>query len=224
MIYHIYIPATLFPSTMYAPGLKFASLLLAAAVLAGACSKREEITTAEPAAAGAAQQSRPADAVYREVEWADLIPEDDLDALLNPPDYLENIPEGSAEDEIAGKLSGTENRAAEDRYQQALASTRIKPEFDRQRVRIPGFVVPLEFDEEQTITSFFLVPYFGACLHLPPPPPNQIIHASFPKGMQVEFLYDPFYVEGELRTLRKESELGTAAYSMTVERIYVYED
>lgn len=205
-------------------------LLIGALALASACSRQEPPPLPPQVAqqAPVAQKARPADAVYRELEWADLIPADDLEALLNPPDYLDEIPEGSEEDWIADRLGrgmgAVGTSGAESRYQQALTSARIKPEFDRQRVRIPGFVVPLEFDEDQTITSFFLVPWFGACIHLPPPPPNQIIYATFPEGMQVEFLYDPFYIEGELRTLRKENELGTAAYSITVERAYAYED
>jgi len=212
---------------MHTSSLKCASLLIAAA-LAAACGGRKETAEApQPAAAeipaAQADAEAPADAVYRDVKWEDLIPKEDLDALLNPPDYLDTIAEGSAEDEIPVE-GGPAEGAGESRYQQALTSTRIKPEYDRQRIRIPGFVVPLEFDEEQTITSFLLVPYFGACLHLPPPPPNQVIHASFPEGMQVEALYDPFYVAGELRTLRKDSEAGTAAYSMTVEGVYPYEE
>lgn len=212
---------------MDTPSLRLASLLITTAALAAACGEREQtVDTPEPAAAES--PAEPVDTAYREVKWEDLIPKEDLDALLDPPDYLDTIAEGSVGDEIPGELASagetTGEETEESRYQQALTSTRIKPEYDRQRIRIPGFVVPLEFDEEQTITSFFLVPYFGACLHLPPPPPNQVIHASFPEGMQVEALYDPFYVEGELRTLRKDSELGTAAYSMRVEGVYPYEE
>lgn len=207
---------------MHTSSLKFAPLLLAAIALM-ACGEREQ-TVDTPEAAAAESPAEPADTVYREVEWEDLIPKEDLKALLNPPDYLDTIAEGSAGDRIPGKPASSEEAGTESRYQQALTSTHIKPEYDRQRIRIPGFVVPLEFDEAQTITSFLLVPYFGACIHLPPPPPNQVIHASFPQGLQVEALYDPFYVEGELRTLRRESEAGTAAYSMTVEGVYPYEE
>ncbi|AMX03297.1 DUF3299 domain-containing protein [Microbulbifer thermotolerans] len=206
--------------------LKLTCLLLAA-VLVTACKQEKEAsaTISAPAEKKAmAPEQAQADTVYRDVQWEELIPKDDLDALLNPPAYLDTIVEGSAEDQLPQEPISSEDQATESRYQKALTSTRIKPEFDRQKIRIPGFVVPLEFDETQTIFRFLLVPYFGACLHLPPPPPNQVIYASFPKGMRVDVLYDPFYVEGELRTLRKDSDLGTAAYSMQVERVYPYEE
>lgn len=91
-------------------------------------------------------------------------------------------------------------------------------------MRIPGFVVPLEFDDDPTITSFLLAPYFGACMYLPPPPPNQVVYANFPEGFQVEFLYDPVYIEGELCTFPEDTERGNAAYTMNVKRVFAYED
>ncbi len=213
------------------PSTSFPRALLLVAALVGACAESDENTEPDKVAAPPPETTSPspqepetAEVVYRDVAWEDLIPGEDLDALLNPPEYLDTIAEGSAGDRIPGELESPERTGAESRYQQALTSTRIKPEYDRQSVRIPGFVVPLAFDEEQTITRFLLVPYFGACIHLPPPPPNQVIYADFPQGFQVEFLYDPFHVEGQLRTLPKDTEQGTAAYTMEVKRIYPYEE
>ena len=96
----------------------------------------------------------------------------------------------------------------EDSYQLALVSTRIKPEMDGRAVRIPGFIVPLEFDGEQIITEFFLVPYFGACLHMPPPAPNQIIHVNYEKGLELEALYDPFWITGILSASLVKNDTG----------------
>lgn len=205
----------------------FSRVLLFTAALAGGCAEPEQSVDRSPKAAATPPQKPEAEAsevIYRDVAWEDLIPKEDLDALLNPPDYLDTIDEGSAGDQIPGELANSEKTGKESRYQQALSSTRIKPEYDRQQVRIPGFVVPLEFDEAQRITRFLLVPYFGACIHLPPPPPNQVIYADFPQGVKVEFLYDPFHVEGELRTLPTDTEQGAAAYRMEVGRIYPYEE
>ena len=109
---------------------------------------------------------------YQTIEWSDLIPQDELDILLNPPDYMDDIQDGSIEDQIDSQLRNTNALDSEDRYQQALVSTNIRPEMDGKAIRIPGFIVPLEFNSEQTITEFFLVPYFGACLHMPPPANN----------------------------------------------------
>ncbi|MCT2530800.1 DUF3299 domain-containing protein [SAR92 clade bacterium H921] len=76
-----------------------------------------------------------------------------------------------------------------DRYQHALASTNIKPEMDGRTLSISGFIVPLEFDDQQVITEFFLVPYFGACLPMPPPAPNQKIQVKYAKGVEIDALY-----------------------------------
>ena len=83
--------------------------------------------------------------------------------------------------------------------QRALRASRVISESDAQFICLPGFMVPVAFDTDQAITESFLVPYFGACLHLPPPPPNQIIFARFPQQLEVEILYDPFVVEGRLK-------------------------
>ncbi|MGB2314560.1 MAG: DUF3299 domain-containing protein [Porticoccaceae bacterium] len=149
---------------------------------------------------------------YKTVEWTDLIPQNELDILLNPPDYMDDIQDGSFEDQIDSQLRNTTALATEDRYQQALVSTNIRPEMDGKAIRIPGFIVPLEFNSEQTITEFFLVPYFGACLHMPPPAPNQIIYVKHPEGMQLNALYDPFWITGVLRASLVENDLAAAAY------------
>jgi hypothetical protein len=160
---------------------------------------------------------------YRTIEWTDLMPQDDLDAIMNSPDYLDDIVDGSAEDQIGSAMQKAEN-TKDSRYQQALKSTRVVAKFNNQSVRIPGFVVPLEFDDEQTITKFFLVPYFGACIHMPPPPPNQLIYVSYPKGLKLEALYDPFWVTGLLKTSLIENETAISAYAIDVNSIMPYSD
>ena len=110
-----------------------------------------------------------------------------------------------------------------DRYQQALVSTNIKPEMNGRKVRIPGFIVPLEFDDQQVITEFFLVPYFGACLHMPPPAPNQMIHVKYAKGLEIDALYYPFWVSGVLKTSLVKNDLATAAYALEMASYEAYE-
>jgi len=149
---------------------------------------------------------------YKTVEWIDLLPKDDLEALLNPPEYITNIEENSTEDVISNQLRGDASNVRADRYQQALNSSRIVSKMNGSAIRIPGFIVPLEFSDKQTITQFFLVPWFGACIHLPPPPPNQIILTNYPKGLKLESLYEPFWISGVLETSLVENELASAAY------------
>lgn len=159
---------------------------------------------------------------YKTIEWADLIPADDLEALMNPPASLDEIEDGSAEDQISSQIQSAEPEIGDSRYHQALASTRVIEEFNHQRVRVPGFIVPLESSDEKIVTTFFLVPFFGACIHEPPPPPNQIIYAEFEPGMKLEALYDPFWIEGILSTSLMENDVATAAYSIEVQTIEPY--
>ena len=160
--------------------------------------------------------------VFETIEWPDLMPPEVLAILLNPPEYIAEIEDGSAEDQISSQIKSSVDQSEEDAYQQALVSTDVNEDLDGAMIRIPGFVVPLEFDEEQTISQFFLVPYFGACLHMPPPQPNQIILVNAPKGIQMSALYDPFWIEGQLSTSFQENDMATSAYAMQLQRIEPY--
>ncbi len=80
-------------------------------------------------------------------------------------------------------------------------------------VKIPGFVVPIEGDN-QTTTEFLLVPYFGACIHVPPPPANQIVYVKFSEAVPIENLYDAVWVTGTLSTDGWEGDLATVGYSL----------
>jgi len=159
---------------------------------------------------------------YRTIEWTELMPKDDLEAILNQPDYIDDIADGSPEDQLSNRVKSAIVTASDNRYQQALVSTRVIEAFNNQPVRIAGFIVPLEFDGEQTVTQFFFVPYFGACIHMPPPPPNQLIYVSYPQGLKLNALYDPFWITGVIKTSLVENDMATAAYSITVNSISLY--
>ncbi len=79
-------------------------------------------------------------------------------------------------------------------------------------------------NEEQLVTEFFLVPFFGACIHYPPPPPNQIIYVTSKEGVAQQNLYDPYWVEGMLTTIITENEVAVSAYAMNVDNIELYEE
>ena len=95
---------------------------------------------------------------------------------------------------------------------------------NNKKIRIPGFIVPVDFDDTQVVTRFLLVPYFGACIHEPAPPPNQTIYAEFEPGYTLESLWDPFWIEGTLLTTRVEEDLATASYTLRADKIepFVY--
>jgi hypothetical protein len=157
---------------------------------------------------------------FETIDWDDLMPEEDLNALMNPPNYFDQIEDSAFENQTIDQIQSQLTASIDDRYQQALVSKNIIKAMDGRAIRIPGFVVPLEFDEE-TITEFFLVPYFGACIHSPPPPPNQIIYVHAPNGLELNTLYDPFWISGKLSTKLVENYMATAAYSMQMQS---YED
>jgi len=90
----------------------------------------------------------------------------------------------------------------------ALAARRGKS------VRIPGFMVPFE-DGVAGVNEFLLVPYFGACIHTPPPPPNQIVYVRMNGGARVEVnIWDAVYVEGVLEIESIESPYGTVGHQL----------
>lgn len=89
-------------------------------------------------------------------------------------------------------------------------------------VKIPGFVVPLEGDS-QTTSEFLLVPYFGACIHVPPPPANQIVYVKFSKAVPIENLYDAVWVTGTLTTKGWKGDLATVGYSLSGISVSAYD-
>lgn len=176
--------------------------------------------TKEQVSAPSKQKTLPPSA-FMSAEWVDLIPKDDLDALLNPPDYIDDIAENSDEDQLNEIFQAIDNDT-NDRYQQALVSTRVIEASDNLAIKIPAFIVPLEFDDEQNVTQFFMVPFFGACIHMPPPPPNQTIFVDYPQGFKLESLTDPYWISGILKTSLVENEMATAAYTMEVHAFEPY--
>ena len=160
---------------------------------------------------------------YSTLDWTDLMPSSDLEALLNPPDYVTEVVEGSDEDQPFGALKSTQTASVDGSYQRALISTRVRSELNGQKIRIAGYVVPLEFDSNQEVTEFFLVPYYGACIHLPPPPPNQIILVHSEQGVKIEDMYTPYWLSGELEASLLENELASSAYSLSLNSFLPYD-
>ena len=94
----------------------------------------------------------------------------------------------------------------------------VRAELNNKSVRIPGFLVPVDFENRQVVTRFLIVPYFGACIHEPAPPPNQTIYAEFEPGYKVESLWDPFWLDGTLTASNVEEELATAPYTTPADK------
>lgn len=87
--------------------------------------------------------------------------------------------------------------------------------FDGAVVRVPGFVIPLE-DSDRAVSEFLLVPFPMACIHVPAPPPNQIVHVKMDKGKKIPFdFYEPVWTQGRLKIQRTENMYTEASYFMT---------
>lgn len=146
-----------------------------------------------------------------ELTWSDLMPPDS--APPAPPAVMHDL------SQLADALAAESGPAA---VQQSPAAPTV-PELDGVAIKLPGYIVPLDVTEEGRVVEFLLVPFFGACIHVPPPPSNQIVHIRSELGVLLDALYQPFWVEGTLKIEASSSELAEAGYTMNADKIYVYE-
>lgn len=92
------------------------------------------------------------------------------------------------------------------------------------KVRIPGYVVPIDLDDQQRMRSFFLVPYYGACLHVPPPPPNQLIYAELDAAIEVPSMWEAQWLTAELQISRVDADIASSSYSAVAAQIEPWTD
>jgi hypothetical protein len=121
------------------------------------------------------------------------------------------------------KLSDADPRAmaALERLRTEWNNAPAKASMNGARIRIPGFVVPLENARDQ-IREFLLVPYFGACIHSPPPPSNQVIHVFPATPLTNVRAMDAVWVNGQLETARSDTGMGSAGYRMKADSVTPY--
>ena len=145
----------------------------------------------------------------KELTWSEMIPPD------APPEAPDMTP--------LHDLSQMGSMEAAPAAKQDLPNAPVVPALDGQLIRLPGYIVPLEVSEDGRTTDFLLVPYFGACIHVPPPPSNQIVHVTSKEGVKLDELYQPYWIIGALQVKASTSELADAGYQMDAQRIVVYE-
>lgn len=123
------------------------------------------------------------------------------------------------------KLQDADPRAMEalDQLKAAWDNAPAEPALDGRKIRIPGFALPLERQGEK-VTEFLLVPYFGACIHTPPPPANQIIHAKSARPLAGVRMMQPIWTYGTLKLQRGETSWGVAGYQLAVDKVLPYTD
>lgn len=104
--------------------------------------------------------------------------------------------------------------------QRREASTKTTDSIVGHVVRIPGYLLPLEFKDRKAV-EFLLVPNVGACIHTPPPPPNQMVHVYYPAGFRVTGLYSPILITGRLEAEWRTPNVGFVDGRKQVEVSYV---
>ncbi|PMY59629.1 MULTISPECIES: DUF3299 domain-containing protein [Pseudomonas] len=148
----------------------------------------------------------------RDLAWSEMIPPD-------APAEVPNMQPLHDLSQMSDALAAESAPAAK----QDMPNAPVVQSLDGLSVRLPGYIVPLEVSEEGRTTEFLLVPYFGACIHVPPPPSNQIVHVKSQVGVKLDELYQPYWIEGPMQVKASTSDIADAGYQMEAEKIYVYE-
>ena len=152
------------------------------------------------------------DPAFPELQWDNLMPAD-WDPMaafrgMNIAELQDNDPKA---------------QEALEKMRKAWNDAPVNTAYTGKKVRIPGFAIPIE-QSEKGVDELLLVPYFGACIHTPPPPANQIIHVKLSEPQPAVGAMQAYWVWGELTASKFSSELGDAAYLLTATGIQPYED
>jgi hypothetical protein len=159
----------------------------------------------------------------RQLKWADLVPKSAetenpfLKLAREPLQWISDVAEvrdrrARGDSKLSREDLDKEATAARKLAQAGidvdalLASRReiaergrsVNAELDGVTVRLPGYLLPLEFSGK-TVTEFLLVPWVGACVHTPPPPPNQLVYVHPQSPVELPEMFAPVWVTGKLR-------------------------
>lgn len=151
---------------------------------------------------------------WPELKWPDLVPK-----------HWDPRAEFKGMNLDLSKLQDSDPRAMEllDKLRQAWDNAPTEPALNGKRLRIAGFAIPLE-RKEGRVTEFLLLPYFGACIHSPPPPANQIIHVKSDTPVKGFKSMSAVWVSGTMGLARGNSELGVSGYSIQAKRVELYRE
>lgn len=139
----------------------------------------------------------------REITWDDLIPE-------GVP-YGEIIGEGQMDQQNDTWLPVFDEN-----------SSKLNDDLNGAYVKIPGYIIPID-QTRSGVTSFILVPYVGACIHTPPPPPNQLIFVEPDLPWKQDNLWTPVWVTGNITHGLKTTEVAETGYALQASEIELYE-
>ena len=161
--------------------------------LAGALVATLPASAAAPAKAGA----------VREIKWDELV----------PPGWDPSKTLKGRKDILALQDGDPKVNALMKEVREIWDNAPTRAELEGRKVKLPGYLVPLEGQAGEW-KEFLVVPYFGACVHSPPPPANQIVHvkAAIPgKGLRS---MDTVWVTGTMHIKRSDTDMGVSGYLM----------
>lgn len=151
----------------------------------------------------------------KETDWLALMPKEDQQALDNMPDLvIHDSPEAAGRFEKKGGLKQKNKNLPKVMY-----STNTVKSLEGKTIKLGGYPVPIEMNKKGQVIQLFIVPYPGACIHVPPPPPNQIVLVNYAKGIELKDIYEPIWVIGKLQIETINNDLAEAAYSMQADLV-----
>ncbi len=163
----------------------------------------------------------------RDLKWQQLIPVDSA-GMLSSDSLRGVIQHGqvAAIDPVLATIAGNDPQSEAQstgtgRKASRRISSEVVPELNGERVRMRGFVVPVGFDGTK-VKEFLLVPYVGACIHVPPPPANQIVLIEAATPFEIGGMFEAVAVTGTMRTEAMSNEIASFGYQIAaaqVERI-----
>lgn len=134
-------------------------------------------------------------------------------------DWSDLLPEG--ETAIPQVLQGLVDHERTDLFSQQPASSGVRTDWNGQIVRIPGFIVPIDYSGTG-VTAFILVPYVGACVHVPPPPANQLVFVTTEKPYESSGLFEAVNVIGMFGSASTKTQLAEIGYALSADSIESY--
>lgn len=135
---------------------------------------------------------------YIDLEWTDLVPE--------------------GQPAIPPALQGIIQHDDSSLFSQQPPSQGVRTDWNGEIVRLPGFILPIDY-AGKGVTAFILVPFVGACIHVPPPPANQLVFVTTEKPFETTGLFEPVNVIGMFGTASTSTQLADIGYALSADHI-----
>jgi hypothetical protein len=104
-----------------------------------------------------------------------------------------------------------------------VVTTSVNQDLDEALVKLPGFIVPIGVANDGMVREFYLVPYIGEDIHVPPPPSNQMVYVRSTTGIATEAVHEAYWVTGKMHVETRTTPLGTSAYSLVANKVEQYQ-